>query len=159
MTWLFLLNLFMAILYIALVGDPSAFTFVVGFLLGALVITLYCRVSKTGSYPGKVWRLIRFVGFFTRILIIANLQVAWEVLSPKHTMTPRILRYSVQGMTPAQITTLANTISLTPGTLTADIDDDGQHLYIHGMYCRDRDAALRDLDEIKRRLMNEVFET
>lgn len=159
MTWLFLLNLFLALIYVALVGDASVFTFGVGFVLGYLIIALYSRATGMGSYPGKLFRLIRFALFFGRILIIANFQVAWEVITPGYKMTPRVIRYDVHGLTPVQVTILASTITLTPGTLTADIDEEGRYLYIHAMYCRDREAAVRELDEIKRRLTNEVFES
>ncbi|MEX0652934.1 MAG: Na+/H+ antiporter subunit E [Phycisphaeraceae bacterium] len=159
MSHIFLLNLFLALVYAALVGDMSLFTLGVGFVLGYLVLSLYCRATGKGSYAVKVFRLLKFAFFFTRILVVANLEVAWEVITPGHTMTPRIIRYDVQGLTPVQITTLASIISLTPGTLSADVAEDAGHLYIHGMYGRDRAAAIRGLDEIKRRMIEEVFES
>ena len=72
-------------------------------------------------------------------------------------MHPRIIRYPVTGLSHTQMTTLASAITLTPGTLSADVDEAGQTLYIHCMYAHDRDAAVADLDELRDRLMREVF--
>ena len=157
MTRMFLLNLFLALVYVALVGDPNEMNFLIGFGLGALVVTLYCRAVGTSSYPKKFLRLLRFAWYFGKILVKANLEVAWEIITPGFHMTPRIIRYPVQDLTPVQITTLANAISLTPGTLTTDVDEDGQYLFIHCMYGTDRDETIRSLDELKQRLMEEVF--
>jgi len=156
-TRMFLLNLFLALVYVALVGDPNGMNFLVGFGLGALVVTLYCRAAGMANYPKKFLRLLRFVWYFSNILTKANLEVAWEIITPGFNMRPRIIRYPVQDLTPVQVTTLANAISLTPGTLTTDVDEGGQHLFIHCMYGTDREATIRGLDELKQRLMEEVF--
>ena len=157
MIWLFFLNIFLAVIYVALTGHVDEWNFLLGFLLGFLIIALYSRALLGRSYAGKFLRTVSFCLFFMRILIRANLQVAWEVLTPRHKMTPRIVRYPVAELNDVQITALGNAISLTPGTLTCDIDNDERVLYIHAMYARDRDAVIRDLDELKRRLMREVF--
>ena len=157
MSRLFLLNLFLAMVYVALTDDITFMNFALGFVLGIIVLSLYSRSIGAESYGGMYIRLTRFALYFLRILVVANLQVAWEIITPKFHMTPRIIRYPVKGMTPVQLTTLANAITLTPGTLTADVDDAGEYLYIHCMYARDRDATMRELDELKDRLMREVF--
>ena len=152
-----LLNLFLALVYVALVGQFSEMNFLIGFGLGYLVVTLYCRATGVPSYPHKYFRLFRFMIYFLRILTIANLQVAWEIITPGYHMSPRIIRYPVHDLTPVQITTLANAISLTPGTLTVDVDDDGTYLYVHAMYGADREKTVASLDELRDRLVEEVF--
>ncbi len=152
-----LLNLFLALVYVSLTGQFSEMNFLIGFVLGYLVVTLYCRATGVPSYPRKYFRLFIFLVYFLRILTIANLQVAWEIITPGYHMSPRIIRYPVHDLTPVQITTLANAISLTPGTLTVDVDDDGTYLYVHAMYGEDRKQTIASLDELKERLIEEVF--
>ena len=157
MTRMFLLNLFLALVYVALVGDPNEMNFLIGFLLGALVVTLYCRAVGMSSYPKKFFRLLRFAWYFMRILVKANLEVAWEIITPGFHMTPRIIRYDVSDLTEVQLTTLANAISLTPGTLSMDVSDDGHYLYIHAMYVSGRNLdAVRD--EIKNGFEKRILE-
>lgn len=157
MTRLFLLNLFLAIVYVALTSEVTAWNFVIGFALGYLVLSLFARAMGQASYAGKIFRLLSFLGYFLVKLVKSNIEVAWEILTPRYTMTPRIIRYPVDDLTPGQLTTLANAISLTPGTLTTDVDDEGQYLYVHCMYAEDRAALIADIDELKRRMMEEVF--
>jgi multicomponent Na+:H+ antiporter subunit E len=155
---LFLLNIVLALLWAFLWGSLDIYTLVSGFILGYLLLGVYSRVTQVQGYGGKVLQLIRFLAYFIRILIKANFQIAREVVTPRHHMKPRILRYDVSGMTEAQLTVLANTISLTPGTLVVDVSQDKQNLYVHFMYAEDRDEAIRQLDELRRRLMTEVFQ-
>jgi multicomponent Na+:H+ antiporter subunit E len=153
---LFLLNILLALLWTFVWGAFDMYTFAGGFIIGYIVLGIYSRVVGA-DYGLKVWRLLSFAWYFIRILIRANLQIAWEVLTPTHHQTPRIIRYPIEGLTDAQITTLANTISLTPGTLSMDVSPDRRYLYIHSMYARDRAAAERDIHELRQRLMREVF--
>ncbi|MDX1683104.1 MAG: Na+/H+ antiporter subunit E, partial [Phycisphaeraceae bacterium] len=108
-------------------------------------------------YGRKLLGLVRFFFYFVRILVVANLQVAREVLTPGFQMNPRIIAYPVDDLTDVQITTLASAITLTPGTLSVDVSDDGRVLYVHAMYARDRAAAFREIDQLRNRLMREVF--
>ena len=153
----FLLNLFLAIVYVALLGSVTFLDFVIGFLVGMGLMVLLNHATGGPSYLHRLWRLLRFGGYFTRILIRANLQVASEILTPGLTCRPCIIRYPVDGLTAGQLTTLANAITLTPGTLSADHDEERQMLYIHCMYGQDRHAAVAEINELRHRLLHDVF--
>jgi multicomponent Na+:H+ antiporter subunit E len=153
----FLLNLVLALVYVLLTGDASFFGAAVGFVVGFVIIVALSWPFGQRAYTAKLARLARFTAYFLRILVVANLEVAREIVTPGYSMKPRILRYSVAGLTPTQTTVLANAITLTPGTLTADLSPDSRYLYIHAMYAQDRDAAIAQLDELKERVLREVF--
>ncbi|MFG0257142.1 MAG: Na+/H+ antiporter subunit E [Phycisphaerales bacterium JB043] len=153
----FLFNIALALTWTLLTGSFSEWNFVAGMLVGAGVVEAYLRSLQARSYFGKMLRLLRFGAYFFRILVQANLQVAWEVLTPRMYMKPRILRYPVGGLSDVERTTLANCITLTPGTLVIDESPDRQWLYVHCMYAEDADEALRDLDELAYRLRQGVF--
>ena len=157
MIQLFLLNLFLAIVYSLLVGEFGILTFITGFVLGYVVITLYALTTNQPSYPMKAIRLMRFAAYFLYILVKANLQIAWEIITPGLSQQPRLIRYPVGRLDAVETTTLSNCITLTPGTLVVDISDDEQWLYIHCMYAKDRDSAVAELDELADRLHREVF--
>jgi multicomponent Na+:H+ antiporter subunit E len=157
MTRLLLLNILLALLWTFVWGSFNIYTLAAGFILGYLLLGLYSRLTAAEGYGLKVWHLLSFVFYFVRILIKANIQIAIEVLTPIHYQSPRIIRYDVSGLTDVQITTLANAISLTPGTLSMDISEDRHWLYIHSMYAADRAAAEAEIDALRRRLIREVF--
>ena len=154
---LFLINILLAVLWILLWGVFDIYSLLAGFAIGYLLLGLVSRQIEGQGYGTKAWNLLTFLVYFIRILIKANLQVAWEIITPGYNMTPRFIRYSVEGMTPLQITSLANAITLTPGTLSVDVSDDNCSLYIHNMYAQDREAAIRDLDELHDRIMKGLF--
>lgn len=153
----YLTNVFLAVLWMLLWGAFDIYYLVAGFVLGYMLLGLVSRTAGGKGYGTKGWKLISFGTYFVRILIKANLQVAWEIITPGYGMTPRLIRYDVQGLTPLQVTSLANTITLTPGTLSVDISDDEQCLYVHCMYANNRHATVRELDELRDRLMKELF--
>lgn len=153
----FLLNLALATVFVALTGSVTFFDFVVGFIIGLGIVSLLSNASGDGGYVGRIWGLMKFFMYFMYILVKANLEVAWEIITPGFGMEPRILSYSVAGLTDVEVTTLANAITLTPGTLSADLSDDGDTLFIHAMYARDRDQALAAVDQLRHWLLREVF--
>lgn len=154
-----LFNIALTLLWMMLNRDTSLLNGILGFALGAIVVELALRAAGRGRYLAPLWGLVRFVAYFLTILVKANLEVAWEVITPGHTMKPRMIRYDVAGLTPVQVTTLANAITLTPGTLSTDISDDGETLYIHAMYAEQKKDATQDLDELRDRLLRLVFQT
>ncbi|MBI1337702.1 MAG: Na+/H+ antiporter subunit E [Phycisphaera sp.] len=155
---LLLLNVLLAVAWMFMWGSFDSWTLVAGLVVAYLLIGLYTRSIHGVTYGKRLWKLAWFFCYFIKILVKANLQVAYEIITPRFNMTPRLLRYEVEGMTPIQITTLASAITLTPGTLSVDISDDNRFLYVHCMYAKDPFAAMKDLDELRERLMAEVFE-
>ena len=151
------INILLAIMWMLLWGAFDIYFLAVGFLLGYLLLGLISRTMEGPDYGTKGWKLLSFTIYFIRILVKANLQVAWEIITPGYAMQPRFIRYSVAGMTPMQITSLANAITLTPGTLSVDLAPDAKYLYVHCMYAKDRDAAFSGLNELRDRIMTEVF--
>ena len=73
--------------------------------------------------------LIYLIGPFFIALAKANFDVAFRVLTGK--INPGIVKISPDLKTDLGVTMLANSITLTPGTLTVDVDEDSKDLYIH----------------------------
>jgi multicomponent Na+:H+ antiporter subunit E len=156
MSW-FLLNILLGVMWMLFWGWFSIWSLLSGLVLGWVLLGVVSRVAGWRTYAARGVDILLFTLYFIRILIKSNLIVAWEVITPGFNMTPRFIRYSVQGLTDVQITTLANAITLTPGTLSVDISDEDDILYIHCMYAADRAAAVRDIDELRDKLMQKVF--
>jgi len=154
---LFLLNVALTMMWMLLTQSATFLNGVLGFIVSALVLTLAARASGQGGYLGRIINLFHFAGYFLYILTKANLDVAWEIITPGFHMKPRIIRYDVRGLTAIQVTTLANAITLTPGTLSADVDEEGNTLYIHAMYAQQRGDAIAELDKLKHKLLWLVF--
>ncbi|TLP71235.1 Na+/H+ antiporter subunit E [Nesterenkonia sphaerica] len=105
-------------------------------------------------------RLIRLPGFlmwFIWEMLRANWQVAADILTPGSSLTPAIVAYRTRELTPKEVTALSNLITLTPGTLTIDIDEppgQGQILYVLGLYAPPTPEAFHtELHELENKLL------
>jgi multicomponent Na+:H+ antiporter subunit E len=88
--------------------------------------------------------LLRFVGFFTVDLVRASLQVVALVLRPRRELRQAVVAVEVVGASEQLLTLLANAISLTPGTLTLEVDRPRQTLFVHVLQIgADREAVER----------------
>ena len=80
--------------------------------------------------PVRVFWFLVYLPVFFYYVVKANFDVVYRVLHPKMPIKPGIVKIKTILKTEAGITALANSITLTPGTLSVDLTDDG-FLYIH----------------------------
>lgn len=140
-----LLNLLLALTWMALTGKFIFINFVFGFTLSFFILWIMARGSENKGYFSRVPRIIAFLFFFLYELIKANLEVAYDVITPKFYMSPGIVKVPLDAKTDIEITLLVNLISLTPGTLALDISDDKKVLYIHAMYMKDKEQFISNI--------------
>ena len=76
---------------------------------------------------------VRYVAAFLRELVTANVEVAYRVLSPRLPIDPDVVAVPLRVESDAAVTTIANSITLTPGTLTMDHDATTNTLYVHAL--------------------------
>jgi len=81
-------------------------------------------------------------GLLVSELILGALKVAWLVIQPRRRLHPAIIDYPLTVTSDAQITLLANMITLTPGTLSIDVSDDRRTLFIHAIDVTDREKLI-----------------
>jgi len=80
--------------------------------------------------PVRIFWVLVYLPVFFYYVMKANIDVVYRALHPKMPIKPGIVKIKTILKTEAGITALANSITLTPGTLTVDLTDDG-FLYIH----------------------------
>ncbi len=160
---MFLLNILLALFWMALNGTFSAPKFVEGLILGYLMIWLgQSAVGKSDyfseHYFKKVRQVFGFFAFFLKELMISNLRVAQVILSPKqYGMRPGIVGIPLDIEKDAQIMLLANLITLTPGTLSLDVSTDRKTLYVHSMRVDDLESFRRSIKEGFEKRVQEVL--
>lgn len=150
----FFLNLGLMLVWAALTGSFAWSNLVAGFGLGYLTLLAAHRALGPSTYFLKVWRLLGFLLYFLWELVLANLRVAYDVLTPRLHMQPRVIAVPLEARSDAEITILGACISLTPGTLSLDVSADRRVLYIHAMYAEDADSVRREIKQgLERRLL------
>lgn len=129
------LNLFLAFVWVLLVGDFSQANLIAGLVFGYILLFLFKgTLLPETSYFRKSLQVIRFVTFFIWELGKANLKIASVILTPNYHIQPAIIAIPLDIQGELEITLLANLITLTPGTLSLDVSADRQTLYVYAIY-------------------------
>jgi multicomponent Na+:H+ antiporter subunit E len=150
----FLLNILLATSWVLLVGELKAETFIEGIIIGYLILWISRSALGGTKYFRKMPVTIMFVFYFIKELVIANLKVAFDIVTPKDYMKPGIIAFPLDVKTDMEITLFANLLTLTPGTLSLDVSSDKKTLYVHALYVKDADSFRKDLKEgIEKRLL------
>lgn len=99
-----------------------------------------------------------YIFVFSWECLKANLDVAYRVLHPDLPIKPGIVKVKTNLKTHVARTTLANSITMTPGTLTVDIIDD--YFYVHWIYVKSTDPAkyAEDISGRFEKYIKKIFE-
>jgi multicomponent Na+:H+ antiporter subunit E len=145
----FLSNILLTLIWVFLTGEYKFNNFLFGFVLSFIILWILSGAEERSSkkYFKIVPRIISFVLFFIWELTKANIQVAYEVITPKFNMKPGIIAIPLEAKTDLEITLLANLITLTPGTLALDVSTDRSVLYVHGMYVMGKEEFITDIKQ------------
>jgi multicomponent Na+:H+ antiporter subunit E len=128
--------------------DPRALLgeFLIGLAVGLPVAYFSRRLyGDTVDLPRAARTLpyvLRYVAVFLYDVIVANLDVAYRVLAPWMPVEPAVVVLPLRVESDLAVTTIANSITLTPGTLTLEHDEANNTLLIHAIDGRDRDAVV-----------------
>jgi multicomponent Na+:H+ antiporter subunit E len=103
-------------------------------------------------YFYKLPRLLEFIAFILKELLVSSMRVAYDVLTRTSHLNPAIIAIPLDAESDREIVTLAVLVTLTPGTLSLKVSDDRRTLYVHEMYVTDGDV------ERARRLIKDGYE-
>lgn len=137
------LSLTLAAVWILLVNDLSAGAAVLGLLIGWVVplLTAPYWPDRPALRIGPA--LARYLGVVLWDIVVANFEVAWVILTrPSARLRSSWLVVPLEVRSPEAITALAATISLTPGTVSADLSACGRALLVHALDVADPEAAV-----------------
>ncbi len=161
------LNIILALIWCLLQQKFDLPEFVIGGVLGYIIIYLHRtvlddrkaerRVLSPTAYLAVIAKTLRYVFVFLYEVVKANIDVVKIVLSPKLEMTPGIIAYEMDVKTDAGITLLANSITLTPGTLSVDISEDRKTLYIHALHIEDAEVLKKSIHDSLEKYTKEIL--
>ena len=154
---LFLLNILLAIIWSAITGTFSLGNLLIGFLLGYIVLVIAAPAIDNDHYVRRLPKALALIIFFLKELVVSSIRVAIDVLKPGFKMQSGVIGIPLDAETDVEKTLLANMISLTPGTLSLDISEDGKTLYIHAMYIDNGDVNAV-IKEIKGGMEKKILE-
>ena len=133
MHYLFIL-IFLFVFWLLLSGHYVALIISFGVVSALLVTYLVRRMDQVDEEPGSFLpgiALMRYFGWLLWQVVLSNIDVARRIWHPSLPIRPTWQRLDTEVSTPLEKTLYANSITLTPGTLTTDVRDD--HFMIHSL--------------------------
>ncbi len=134
-----------------------------GHILLGLTLGLALPLFTSRFWPGRptVHRPLILIRLFLVMLwdiVVANVAVARIILNPTRMPQPRFMRLPLDLQNESAIAILASLITLTPGTVSADLSPDHRYLLIHGLNIADERAAIAYIKARYEAPLKEVFE-
>lgn len=152
------LSAFMLLLWLLLVNDISGGHLALGSFLAWAIPYLtqsFWPEAMTFSRPGVA---LKFVLVVLWDIVIANLILVVRILGPSKKLQPAFMVVPLDIKQDFTITVLASTISLTPGTVSADLSMDRSHLLVHSLHVDDVAATIAELKQRYEAPLKEIFE-
>jgi multicomponent K+:H+ antiporter subunit E len=152
-----LLSLVLILLWLLLNNSASAGHLLLGAVL-AVFIPFYTR--RYWTEPTIVHRpglALRFTGLVLWDILVANFRVAWLVVGPRELIRPMFVRVPLDLEGEVAVTVLTSVISLTPGTVSADLDSDNRYVLVHALSEEDPDDMIREIKTRYEAPIREIF--
>lgn len=151
------MTLLITFLWVVVVSRFTLGSLVMGLMVG-LAIPLLVRGFWTERPVMR--RPLLALALLARVLldiVVANIEVARLVLGPTARLRPAHLELPLALSSPYVATILASIISLTPGTVSVDIDMEGQRLLVHALNAPDPEATIATIKRRYEAPLKEIF--
>ena len=152
----FFLNILLAFAWVLLTGELDYVNFIDGLLIGFIILFFSKYRLKSSKYFFKIPKALGFLFYFIYELIIANIRVAYEVITPNQRLQPGIIAVPLAAETDFEITILANLITLTPGTLSLEVSKNREFIYVHAMHIDNKEKSIYIILKTKDELLSET---
>lgn len=153
-----ILTLLIAAVWVALINSISLGTVLLGLVLGVaipLFTSPYWPQRPRIRRPLKIIEYIAVVGWD---IVVSNIQVAiWVLFWPTSRLQTRYVVVPIELTSPEAIALLAGTITMTPGTVSADLAADGSAILVHCLHTTDPDDTVAQIKTRYERRLKEIF--
>ncbi len=152
-----LLSLAVFLLWAVITNAASAALLLLG---GVLAIALPRLTAPFWPDPPSLvrpWRAVRFLAVFLVDIFTANWRVARQVVGPLHHLSPALVEVPLDLRDPFLATLLSSIVSLTPGTVAIDVDQERWVLLVHALDAPDPQALVREIKERYEDPLREMF--
>lgn len=148
------LSLILFVIWQLLSDGVSGASLVMGLLLAWLIPQITLGFWPERPAFKRPWLMPGYLLLVAYDIVMASISVAWLILNPRRPR-PSFISYPLQLENPLAISILASTISLTPGTVSADVSDDNRLLLIHSL---DAETDQEVIDAIRNRYEKRLLE-
>ena len=133
----------------------------VSLLVAVMSGDLFIKRPYVLKHPLRYWYFfVHYLPTFLWECIKANIDVAYRVVHPNLPINPGIVKVKTILKSDTALTFLANSITLTPGTLSVDIDKEDSVLYVHwiDVKAKDVEATTKIIVERFEKILKKIFD-
>jgi len=149
LTWILLTESF--------ASSELVFGFLISLIISLGTANVFTEHGLSHLHPKRLFYSIVYIPYYIYQVIKANVIMAMIVLSPRLPIKPGIVKVKTNLKTDVGKLALANSITLTPGTITMDVDDD--ELFVHWIFVKDEslDGATKSIVSPFEKFLKEIF--
>lgn len=140
-----------------LLNGVSAGSIALGAVLAMAIPKVTARFAPQRPRVGNASTALRLLLVVLWDIVVSNLQVARLILGPERRIEPRFVWLPLDIRDPHGIASLAGIITMTPGTLSADLTDDRRHLLVHALNASDEAALVAGIKERYEKPLRVIF--
>lgn len=152
------LSFVLLVVWLLLVNEITFRMVLLGLVFGLAIPTFTYSFWPERPHVRRPFALVRFVPLFLWDVLVANLSVAWLILNFRRTLRPTWIVIPLELRESHAITTLANVISLTPGTVSSELGPDRRTLLVHVLDVEDPEAMVQHIKTRYEARLKEIFE-
>ena len=144
-------------LWLLLVADISVGQLLLAALLALALPLVAARLQPERARFGRPAMVLLLVRRVLWDMLLSNIEVARRILGPQRVLTPAFVWLPLELTSIHAITALASIITLTPGTVSAELSDDRRHLLVHCFNLADADALVATIQARYEAPLMEIF--
>lgn len=153
------LSLILTVVWLLLVNSFSLGTLVLAVILGLVIPYVTAAYWPDRPRTPRLGKLGVYLVIVMWDILVANIVVAFIVLfRSNRAMRSRWVVIPLELKTPEAIAILAGTITLTPGTVSADLSAEGHCLLVHALDTADPEEEAKNIKHRYERRLKEIFE-
>lgn len=139
----------LTVVWIALWEDLTWANVLAGVLVAIFVMWVTPARPAEAVHSVRPWALLKLSAYFLWKLSEASTILAWEVVTPRNRVNPAIVAVPLRSRSPGIVTLVSNMVSLTPGTLTLQVDEETMTIFIHVLHLETIDDMRREVRHLE----------
>lgn len=151
-------TLLLTAFWLLLVNEVSVAQTLLGLLLGVAVTAVDAAFRPQGPAVRRIGAAVQLLLVFVYDILIANLAVARAALSPRLSIRPQLVRVPLDLDQPGPAALLAAMVTLTPGTVSVELDLAGRVLVVHGLLVDDQARTAAEIKARYEARVKEIFQ-
>ncbi len=152
------LSITLLVVWLTLTQSASVGQAILGGAFAILLPRVFAPFLADGPSVRRPLAIARLALRVSRDIVVANVHVARIVLGPESRIDPGFVQFPLSLRSPHGVVVLAGIVSLTPGTVSAEITGDSRFLLVHVLDLKDEQQVIESIRQRYEAPLREIFE-